>query len=135
MADVMLRLGEYSFSIDTAAYQKLTRSTVYRWAPQERVGTHSALQFTGYGEDVITLDGRIYPDWRGGGQQIQEMRRRAEGGVPLMLVDGYGRVHGRWVIQSIDEQSDTFAPGGAPRRQQFTLQMRFYDDGPSVSNP
>ena len=134
MADVMLQLGRYAFSIDTAAYQQLARASRYTWAAQQRVGNHDALQFTGYGADAITLTGRIYPAWRGGTGQLDAMREAAQAGEPLRLVDGLGYVHGRWVIESIDEQSDTFAPGGAPRRQQFTLQMRYYDDGAQVQN-
>lgn len=130
MADIMLRLGAYSFSIDAAAYQQLSRVTRYRWAAQARVGSHDALQFTGHGEDQITLTGRIYPGWRAGPHQIRDMREQAAEGLPMMLVDGAGVIHGRWVIESIEEQADVFAPGGAPRRQQFTLQMRFFDDGP-----
>lgn len=130
MADIMMRLGEYSFGIDTAAYQQLSRVTRYRWASQARVGHNDALQYTGRGEDQITLTGRIYPGWRGGAGQVRDMRDQAAAGRPMILVDGSGMVHGRWVIESIEEQSDTFAPGGAPRRQQFSLQMRFYDNGP-----
>lgn len=134
MADIMLQLGAYPFGIDTAAYQQLSRATRYNWAAQQRVGNHDALQFTGYGEDIITLTGRIYPGWRGGVNQISDMRDQAAEGKPLLLVDGNGYVHGRWVMLSIEEQDDTFARAGVPRRQQFTLQMRFYDDGPQVQN-
>lgn len=134
MADVMLQLGDYAFSIDSAAYQQLARTSSYTWAAQQRVGTHDALQFTGYGADSITLTGRIYPGWRGGTGQLDAMRARAAEGQPLRLVDGQGFVHGRWVIESLDEQADVFAPGGTPRRQQFTLQMRYYDDGNSVQD-
>lgn len=134
MADIMLQLGDYPFGIDTAAYQQLSRATRYSWVAQPRVGTHDALQFTGYGEDAITLTGRIYPGWRGGADQIRDMRAQAAQGLPLLLVDGNGFVRGRWVILSIEEQADTYARAGVPRRQQFTLQMRLYDDGPKVSN-
>ncbi|KAA0014440.1 phage tail protein [Billgrantia pellis] len=134
MAEVMMRLGEFSFSIDTAAYQQLMRVTRYRWSRQSRVGTHDALQFTGYGGDQITLTGKIYPGWRGGAGQIREMRAQAAQGKPMMLVDGNGYIHGRWAVESVEEQADIFAPAGVPRRQQFTLQMEFFDDGPQVSD-
>lgn len=135
MADVMMKLGDYAFGIDTAAYQRLARSTSYRWAAQERVGAHDALQFTGPGDDTITLTGSIYPDWRGGTGQLERMREQAGKGKPLMMVDGNGFIRGRWVIESVEEASDTYAKAGVPRRQRFTLQLRRYDDGPTVSNP
>lgn len=129
MPETMLKLGDYPFSVDTAAYQQLQRSTQYRWAGQQRMGRHDALQFTGYDADSITLTGRIYPAYRSGPNQIRDMRNAASKGRPMMLVDGNGFVHGRWVVLGVDEQSDTFAPGGTPRRQSFTLTMRYRDDG------
>ena len=129
MADTMMKLGEFKFSINTAAYQQLMRSTSYNWEAQSRVGNHDALQFTGFGEDTITLKGTIYPHWRGGTKQIRDMRDMAAQGKPLMLVDGNGYVHGRWVITKVDERDSTFAAGGNPLKQQFTLALRYYDDG------
>ena len=135
MADVMLKLGNFAFSIDTAAYQRLNRSTAWTWASQARVGAHEALQYTGKGADTITLDGVIYPGWKGGTGQIEAMRAQADRHEPLILVDGNGFVHGRWVIESVNETGSLHALGGAPRRQRFTIQIRHYDDGPTLSIP
>lgn len=125
----MLQLGEFQFSVSTAAYQTLSRSTEYKWKAQERVGAADALQYLGEGLDTITLDGVIYPGYRGGAGQISEMRRFAAAGVPLLLVSGTGQVMGQWVIERVDETQSVFVPGGAPRKQQFTLALRKYGDG------
>ena len=53
MASVMLKLGEFTFGVDTAAYQQLTRVSEYRWASQERIGQGPALQSVGLGSDTI----------------------------------------------------------------------------------
>jgi len=37
MNETMMALGDYRFSVDTAAYQELKRSQAYRWQPQERL--------------------------------------------------------------------------------------------------
>ena len=34
----LMVLGDYRFSIDTAAYDKLTRTAEYRWARRDRIG-------------------------------------------------------------------------------------------------
>lgn len=128
MADVMLQLGGYQFSVDNAAYQELSRSTEYRWAAQQRVGATDALQFTGYGQETIQLQGIVYPYYRGGLDQVDQMRRTAKAGNPLPLVSGQGRVLGLWVIESIREGQRTFARGGIPRRQEFDLRLRRYDE-------
>lgn len=129
MADIMMRLGRFSFSVDTAAYQELTRASEYRWASQDRIGQIPALQPVGPGDDTINLNGTVYPGHRGGTGQLDEMRSTAAAMKPLILVDGRGFVHGRWVIERVEEGQSVFAHQGVPRKQTFRLQLRKYDDG------
>lgn len=129
MAGVMIKLGAYVFSLDTAAYQQLSRATAYRWQALERVNQLAALQFTGPGEDSISLNGVILPTFRGGLGQLDAMRTEAAKGEPLLMVDGRGYVHGRWVILSINETQKTFERGGAPLQIEFSIRLRKYDEG------
>lgn len=129
MAGIMMKLGGYVFSLDTAAYQQLARTTAYRWQALERVNQLAALQFTGPGEDSITLNGTILPTFRGGLGQLDAMRAQAAKGEPLMMVDGRGYVHGRWVILGVNETQKTFEKGGAPLQVDFSIRLRKYDEG------
>jgi len=129
MAEVMMQIGILQFSIDSAAYQSLSRSTEYRWARQARLGAHDALQFTGYGADTIELEGVIYPQFLGGLKQIDKMRSQASIGVPLPLVSGVGKVLGLWVIEAITEGQKVFAKRGVPMKQEFTMRVARYDGG------
>jgi uncharacterized protein len=129
MSDVMLQLGNYRFGITTAAYQALRRVTNWRWPGQQRVGQRDALQYTGPAEDTITLDGVIYPQFRGGTGQLDAMRAEADKGVPLLLVDGLGGIHGRFVIERIEEAHTAFFRAGVPKRQEFSMTLQRYGDG------
>lgn len=121
---VMMQLGSFQFSINTAAYQELRRRTEYRWAAQDRFGKMPALQYTGPGGDSITLSGVIFTEYRGGTAQLDAMRALARRGTPQLLVDGYGRLLGRFVIEGVEEGQSVFAAFGRPRKQEFTLQLR-----------
>ena len=129
MSNVMMQLGAFQFSIDSAAYQRLTRSTEYRWARQSRLGTNDALQFTGLGAETIEFEGVIYPNFRGGLRQIDRMRLQASVGIPLPLVSGAGQVLGLWVVETITEGQMTFGAQGIPLRQDFTMGVARYDGG------
>lgn len=94
MTDVMMGLGEFRFSIDTAAYQSLRRSNEWRWASQPRIGRRPALQAVGVGAHTITLSGFILPHWRGGLKRLDEMRVMGDKMEPLALTDGNGLVWG-----------------------------------------
>lgn len=125
---MMLQLGRYQFSMDTAAYQRLRRSTRWRWTAVDRQGRRPARHFDGPGEDRIELDGVILPTYKGGLGQVEAMRTEAGGGVPLVLVDGEGHVLGRWVIETVEETQQHLLRSGAPRRVEFRLQISHYGD-------
>ena len=126
----LMALGDYRFSIDTAAYDELERATEYRWARQDRLGRAPARQYLGPGDDTIRLRGTILATYRGGLGQLDAMRAEAARGEPLRLVGGTGTVFGLWVVQRIRETGSVFLEGGAPRRIEFELELAFYgEDG------
>lgn len=125
--NIMMQLGSFQFCIMTAVYQELIRKNEYKWPSQHRFGQRPSRQFVGVGDETMQLPGVIYPEYRGGFQQIEAMRNLAARGQPLLLVDGLGKLWGRWVIESIDEKQSLFAAFGAPRKQEFTLSLARFD--------
>lgn len=125
---VMMSLGTFQFGIATAAYQELGRTTEWRWPAQERFMQGQALQFVGPGGDTINLPGVIYPEYRGGFAQLDQMRASANNGKPLVLIDGVGNIMGRWVIERLEEKQSVFAAAGRARKMEFTLALRKFDE-------
>lgn len=123
---VMMGLGPFRFHLATAAYQTLERSDEYRWEAQDRIGRHPAMQFIGAGHTTFNLSGTIYPNFRGGLGQLDAMRAVAAAGAPSVLVSGLGRIFGSFVILSVDETQTYFLPNGAPRKQEFSLELKSY---------
>lgn len=129
MSRTMMRLGPYKFSVDTAAFQEVTRSMSMRWASQQRIGTNDALQMTGIGPETMELRGVVFPQFNAGSGQLNTMRAIASIGTPLPLITGTGRVLGLWVIESVSETQSVFAIKGAAKRQEFSMQLTRYDGG------
>lgn len=137
--DVLMTLGDgdrvFRFAVDTAAYQSLVRRTEWRWPAQDRLWWKPALQFTGRGQDEITLEGVVLPAFRGGLEQLKAMRELADsalqGGsdaVPLTLVTGYGEVLGKWVITALEEEQPVIGEKGVPLEQRFRLTLAAYGE-------
>ena len=59
---MMMALGMFVFSLPTLAYQDLQRQTSWRHPSSSRVGSRPARQFTGAGDDTITLSGLLLPE-------------------------------------------------------------------------
>lgn len=127
-AEVMLALGEFQFSIETAAFQESTRSTGYRWASQERFGNGPAVQYTGLEDETMSLSGTIYPGFRGGLIQLDNLRALAVKHEPQQLMNGQGFLLGTWVITNVEEKQSEFLPGGVAQKVDFTLQLKRYDN-------
>lgn len=132
MPGTLLILGPFRFAVDTAAFDEMTRSSRWDWKPVDRVGAAPALQFTGPQNETITLSGRLVPNFGGGIEQLARMRMMADFGWPLPLVDGTGRVHGNWVIESVDDTGTRHFKDGYPRLVTFSLGLKRYDDGTGI---
>lgn len=131
---VLLMLGGFKFSLNTAAFLQLQRTASYRWPAQERIGRPDALQYTGPGEERIVLPGVIYPDFRGGVTQVSQLRALADVGRPLRLIAASGDMLGLWVIEHIEETQSYFKPDGTFRKQEFVVSLRSYGDDADLPN-
>jgi phage protein U len=127
---MLASLGQFVFSLSTLAYAELQRRTSWKHASTSRVGGRNARQFTGAGDDAITLTGWFAPDQLGGKlSSLAELRTMGDDGDAYVLVDGAGSVYGAFVIEGLDEGQTLHAKDGTPRRVEFTLSLMRVDDG------
>ncbi len=124
MADVMMALGGYRFSIDSAALQEMTRSSEYRWSDSKVIGNKPRSEFLGPELDSLEMNGVIYPFYRGGFGQVDLMRAEADTGEAVRLVDGLGKDWGLWTIRRIEENRKKLFVAGAPRKIEFRLSLK-----------
>lgn len=123
MARVMMSLGVYEFSLNTAAYQTLRRENSWRWASVPRLGGKAKQQFLGPNNETIELQGTIYPHEFGSADQVEQMEVVASTGEPQLLVDGLGFVWGYYCITRISEDRSVLFSNGLPRKIEFSLSL------------
>ena len=126
MSMVMMALGVFRFGISGQAYQSLQRSAAFRWSKAERVGRAPAMHYVGPDAEEITIEGVIYPHFRGGLRQVDIMRLRAGTGIPMMMVDGLGWVWKQWVVIRVEETKSVFMADGAPKKIEFKITLQAY---------
>lgn len=131
MNETMLALGDFRFSISTAAYDSLVRTRTWDWTEQPLVGGFPAMQLTGKSAPSITLQGIIYPEHQGGYSQIPAMTLEADKGVPLDLMafdnSEAGVYLGQWVITALTDSQRVFRANGAPRAIEFSIHIKRID--------
>lgn len=121
---MMMALGMFVFSLRTAAYQELQRVTNWRHPSNSRVGSTPAYQFTGKGEDTITLKGEIYHELTWLRSTIDILRQMANTGKAYTLIEGTGYFYGLVIIESLDETKTYFFKDGAARKTEFTITLK-----------
>lgn len=120
---MMMIFGMFVFAIPTATYQSLQRSNSWNHASSNRVGDMPAYQYTGKGEDSITLDGSIVPEF-GAPISLTALRLMGDTGYSFPLIAGNGKIYGLWVIESLNETQTLFFKNGKPRLIEFSLTLK-----------
>lgn len=125
---MMMCLGLFVFSLSTLAYQDFQRQTSWKHPSTARVGARDVFQFTGKGDDTITLSGWFAPEFKGTSLSLSALRLMADTGKPWILVEGTGHIYGYWIIESISENRTIIEGNGAGRRIEFSLSLKCTND-------
>ncbi|WP_225521056.1 phage tail protein [Escherichia coli] len=90
-ARVMLMLGDFAFSVDTTAYNQLTREAGWTWSEQARIGQQSLLQYTGKNGRTVRLEGESHAFLgKSGTEAVNTLYDTANKAEPQLLVSGEG---------------------------------------------
>lgn len=132
MPRILLSLGDFEFSIDTAAYNSLSRDAEWRWPEQVRYGKQDLLQYTGKAARTVTLDGEVFSS-SAGIEAVAALYALSDRAEPQLLISSDGQVMGYWVVKKFSDSVNLFVPGGGARRKTFTLTIQHYGD--DIHNP
>ncbi len=124
---MMMILGNFIFSLPTLAYQNLQRIREWRHSEHLRMGERAACQFMGPGAEKITLTGLLVPEFSGTPLSLDVLTTMAATGQAYSLVDGIGRVHGAFVIESLTDNQTYFTQYGTAQRIEFTVSLKRVD--------
>lgn len=119
----MLCLGLFVFELHTLSYQELRRRSSWKHATQSLVGARDATQYLGPGEDTITLQGLLVPEFTGEPASLDMLRSMADQGAAWVLVEATGVVYGAFVITEMQETRTLFHADGTARRIEFSLTL------------
>lgn len=124
MNEHLIAIGMFVFGMDRLSYEELERRTDWRWASTPRYGARDALQFTGPGNDDITLNGMLVPEIAGSYSDLDTLRVMGDSGEVQDVVLGNGKVLGKFVIAAIDDRQRNILMGGAARTVDFSVDLK-----------
>jgi uncharacterized protein len=125
---MMMTLGMFVFSLPTLAYQELQRNTDWKHPSTSRVGARNARQYTGKGDDTITLSGWIAPELTGSVYSLDALRMMGDTGKSWILIAGTGRILGSYVITGMTEGRTVLAQDGDAGKIEFSITLERTDE-------
>jgi hypothetical protein len=149
MGQVMMSIGDILFyrpypGTDTPAFETLSRDMVATLPSQGRLGRDNAIQFTGPGEETISIHGRLFPYQFGGIDTMEQIRNALRAGKPLMvtqfspsmvqdisLTSGLaysGTKVGNYMIRALRKNNFLYTGDGVPMKIDFTMELVLYGD-------
>lgn len=130
---VLMKLGNWQFSVPGLDYNRLSRRFEYRWQPQDRIGARPAQQWLGPGEETLDFRGFIYPQSpyssASARTELDAMRTGAVSGTPYAFAGAVGngaKYLGLWCIKQIRDEQEYFLPNGDPRKIDFGITLVNY---------
>jgi uncharacterized protein len=120
---MLAALGMFVFDMSSALFDELSRSRSWNHPRTPRLGVLAASQFTGPGDDTISLSGTLVPELVGSYSAITTLAAMGDSGEAYTLVNGAGTVLGQFTIEKLDEKWSNLIDLGVPRVIGFTLEL------------
>lgn len=126
---MILSLGQFVFSTDTLTFDELQRSRSWTFASNSIAQGRDQYQFTGVGEETISIPFLIYQEHGFGNRQsVDDLAEMADTGAGYVLIDGTGYIYGVFAIDSLDDTRSFLTINGVPRKVDGTLKLTRVDD-------
>lgn len=117
-----MALGSFVFGLSSGfPYDTLDRKTTGGWVSLDIISSKPRSHQTGQGLETLRLQGKA--QWAAGMTRVDQLRAMANARVPYVLVDGIGRVWGRWRINSVDESQKRTIDNGTATLLEWTLEL------------
>lgn len=126
---MLLTLGQFVFSVDTMTFNEIQRSRSWSYGSNAIGQGRDQYQFTGVGEETVTIPFLIYQSHGFGDRQsIDDLSEMADSGKGFVLLDGSGYLYGVFVITAIDETRSHITSSGVARKIDGTMKLTRVDD-------
>ena len=118
-----MALGEFIFGLATNfPYETLDRKTSGGWVSLDIISSKPKSHNTGQSLETLRLTGKA--QWAEGMAKLDELRAMADARKPYPLVDGVGRVWGRWRIDDVSENQKRVLDDGTATLLEWSLELQ-----------
>lgn len=118
-----MALGEFVFGLSSGfPYERLSRKTTGGWVDLDIISSKPMSHNTGQGLESLRLSG--WAQLAAGMAKLDELRAMADARQPYTLVDGVGRVWGRWRIDCVSEEQVRVLDDGTATLLEWSIDLQ-----------
>ena len=118
-----MALGDFVFGLSSGfPYETLDRKTSGGWVSLDIISSKPLSHNTGQGLETLKLSGKA--QFAAGMAKVDKLRAMANARAPYPLVDGLGRVWGRWRIDDVSETQRRVLDDGTATLLEWTLELQ-----------
>lgn len=131
---MLFMLGYVAFEVYPFNMHELSISGSADYAAKDVIGTRKPREFTGEGDDDISISGRIFPQKFGGMDGLSALGDMMRSGTPQILVRGDGSNFGWWHITKVNEKHTYLDRSGIGKLIEFDATLIRAAGAPSVGS-
>lgn len=120
---MLYQLGLLTIDVTPFNAHAVDRSSSADYAAKDVVGTMRPREFTGEGEEQVSLKGRLFPEKFGGLGGLSALDMMRKSGQPQLLMRGDGSLLGWFVIESVNESSTMLDAQGVGKVIEVTIDL------------
>lgn len=129
---MLWQVGPLTISRRPYNIEQWTREASASWAKKELLGRRPDREFTGEGEETLTLSGTLHPFNRsaiGGLSSLELAHTLRRSGQPVFVTRGDGTVYGFYAIESVQEKHSAIGPHTAGVGQAIEHELKLVPVG------
>ena len=129
---MLWQVGPLTISRRPYNIEEWTREASASWAKKELLGRRPEREFTGEGEETLTLKGTLHPFNRnaiGGLSSIELAHSLRRSGQSVFVTRGDGTVYGFYAIESVSESHSEIGPHTAGVGQKIEHELKLVPVG------
>lgn len=121
---MLMILGSFIFEQSSLLPNQRTRTRTQKISNHTRTGQRDEQQHTGPGSDEYTLSGSIFPGTWGDQDSLEELADMADEGRQHFLINEWGVIEGKWMVDRISEQQSHTDRTGRPYQVDFSVVLK-----------
>lgn len=124
---MLLKIGSLAFKTNEVSYNKLSFAHKHKWEEIEKTDKSSpSMQYVGSSK-TASITGTLLPtEYRGALNVVDILNLLSSS--PQLVVTGFGRNLGYWVITQVDESLDRVFKNGLPRKVSYTISLKYFGE-------